>query len=87
MQYCANEHRRLLEKHGLIASMSTKGNSTTQRWESWNQVEAIHGERFAAREQAKAQVFDSIEVYCNRTRLHSTPGLSQPEQFELRRAA
>lgn len=49
--------------------------------ESWNhslKVEAIHGERFATRDQAEAHVFEYIEVDYNRTRLHSTLWLPQP---------
>ena len=58
--------------------------------ESWNhslKVEAIHGERFATRAQARAQVFEYIEVDYNRTRLHSTLRYLSPEQFEQANAA
>jgi transposase InsO family protein len=58
--------------------------------ESWNhslKVEAIHGERFAAREQAKAHVCECIEVDYNRNRLHSTLGYLSPEQYELAHVA
>ncbi len=58
--------------------------------ESWNhslKVEAIHGERFITRDMAKAQVFDYIEVYYNRRRLHSRLRYLSPETFEARRAA
>lgn len=90
-QYCSREHRALLDEHGLIASMSAKGNCyDNAAMESWNhslKVEAIHGERFVTREQAKAHVFDYIEVDYNRNRLHSTLGYLSPEQFELTHAA
>jgi transposase InsO family protein len=90
-QYCSREHRALLDGHGLIASMSAKGNCyDNAAMESWNhslKVEAIHGERFATREEAKAHVFDYIEVYYNRNRLHSTLGYLSPEEFELSRVA
>jgi len=90
-QYCSREHRCLLERHGLIASMSAKGNCyDNAAMESWNhslKVEAIHGERFATRAQAKAHVFEYIEVDYNRTRLHSTLGYLSPEQFERAKAA
>ena len=85
-QYCSREHRALLDAHGLIASMSAKGNCyDNAAMESWNhslKVEAIHGERFDTRAQAKAQVFDYIEVYYNRNRLHSTLGYLSPDEFE-----
>lgn len=86
-QYCSREHRALLDEQGLIASMSAKGNCyDNAAMESWNhslKVEAIHGERFATREQAKAHVFEYIEVDYNRARLHSTLGYLSPEQYEL----
>lgn len=90
-QYCSREHRALLDAHGLIASMSAKGNCyDNAAMESWNhslKVEAIHGERFATRAQAKTHVFDYIEVYYNRQRLHSRLGYLSPEAFELSKAA
>ena len=90
-QYCSREHRKLLDEHGLVASMSARGNCyDNAAMESWNhslKVEAIHGERFATREVAIAHVFEYIEVDYNRTRLHSTLGYLSPEQFELARAA
>lgn len=90
-QYCSAEHRRLLQDHQLLCSMSKKGDCyDNAAMESWNhslKVEAIHGERFATREMAKAQVFDYIEVYYNRKRLHSRLGYLSPEVFEARQAA
>ena len=65
---------------------SAKGNwYDNAAMESWNhslRVEAIHGERFATREEVKAQVFEYIEVDYNRDRLHSTLGYVSLEQFE-----
>jgi transposase InsO family protein len=91
MERRSREHRALLDKHGLIASISAKGNCySNAAMESWNhslKVEAIHGERFTTREQAKAHVFEYIEVDCNRNRLHSTLGYVSPEQFERAHAA
>jgi putative transposase len=84
-------HRTLLDAHGLIASMSAKGNCyDNAAMESWNhnlKVEAIHGERFATRAQATAHVFEYIEVDYNRNRLHSTLNHLIPEQFERAHAA
>ena len=90
-QYCAGDYQRLLTEHGLVCSMSKKGDCyDNAAMESWNhsfKVEAIHGERFASRDAAKAHVFDYIEVYYNRRRLHSTLGYLTPEAFEARHAA
>lgn len=90
-QYCSREHRQLLNEHGLVCSMSKKGDCyDNAAMESWNhslKVEAIHGERFVTREQARIQVFDYIEIYYNRQRLHSTLGYLSPVEFEQLKAA
>ncbi len=90
-QYCSREHQALLNQHALICSMSKRGDCyDNAAMESWNhslKVEAIHGERFVTREQARTQVFDYIEVYYNRQRLHSTLGYLSPVEFELSKVA
>lgn len=90
-QYCSQEHRDLLAEHGLVSSMSAKGNCyDNAAMESWNhslKVEAIHGEHLPTHEFAKAHVFDYIEVYYNRYRLHSTLGYISPMEFEQSRVA
>jgi putative transposase len=90
-QYCAHEYQALLRGHGLICSMSAKGNCyDNAAMESFNhslKVEAVHGERFVTRAMARSVVFDYIEVYYNRQRLHSTLGYKSPAEFELSRVA
>lgn len=90
-QYCAQEYRALLAENGLRCSMSARGNCyDNAAMESWNhslKVEAVHTERFSTRDQAKKHLFDYIEIYYNRQRLHSTLGYLSPEQFELSRVA
>ncbi|WNV04494.1 IS3 family transposase [Candidatus Methylospira mobilis] len=90
-QYCSNAYQALLAKHQLICSMSKKGDCyDNAAMESWNhsfKVEAIHGERFPTRGDAKQHVFDYIEVYYNRKRLHSKLGYLSPEAFELKNVA
>jgi len=79
-QYCSNAYQALLARHQLICSMSKKGDCyDNAAMESWNhsfKVEAIHGEQFPTRDDAKQHVFDYIEVYYNRKRLHSKQGYS-----------
>jgi putative transposase len=85
-QYCSAQYQSLLTQHGLICSMSKKGDCyDNAAMESWNhslKVEAIHGERFKTRDDARQHVFEYIEVYYNRRRLHSTLGYLSPERFE-----
>lgn len=87
-QYCSGDYQRLLRDNALVCSMSKKGDCyDNAAMESWNhslKVEAIHGERFASREAAKAHVFDYIEAYYNRRRLHSRIGYLSPEAYEAR---
>lgn len=90
-QYCSGDYQRLLLENGLVCSMSKKGDCyDNAAMESWNhslKVEAIHGERFGTRQVAKDHVFEYVEVYYNRKRLHSRLGYLSPEAFELRHVA
>jgi transposase InsO family protein len=90
-QYCSREYQTLLRDNHLICSMSKKGDCyDNAAMESWNhslKVEAIHGERFATREQAMAHVFEYIEIYYNRRRRHSKLGYVSPEAYEAQQVA
>jgi putative transposase len=85
-QYASTEYRQLLARHGLIASMSRKGNCYDNAFvESfWSSLkyETVYHQRFATRAEAKAALFDYIEVFYNRTRLHSSLGYVSPITFE-----
>ncbi|MCE3237450.1 MAG: family transposase [Gammaproteobacteria bacterium] len=71
--------------------MSKKGdcfdNAAMESWNGSLKVEAIHGERFNARSQAKIQVFDYIDVCYNRQCLLSKLGYLSPVSFEGQKAA
>jgi len=90
-QYCSGDYQQLLQDNGLVCSMSKKGDCyDNAAMESWNhslKVEAIHGERFVTRQAAKDHVFEYVEVYYNRKRLHSRLGYLSPEAFELQHMA
>lgn len=90
-QYCSGDYQRLLRDNALICSMSKKGDCyDNAAMESWNhsfKVETVHGERFVTRQTAMDHVFEYIEVYYNRKRLHSRLGYLSPEAFELRHVA
>ena len=85
-QYCSLKYQSLLRKYNLKCSMSKRGDCyDNAAMESWNhslKVEAIHGYRFKTREHAKKSVFEYIEIYYNRERLHSRLGYVSPEEFE-----
>jgi transposase InsO family protein len=90
-QYCSHEYQKIIKEHGLICSMSKKGDCyDNAAMESWNhslKVEAIHGERFLTRDSVKNHVFEYIEVYYNRYRLHSKIGYLTPVEFEDQKVA
>lgn len=61
-QYCSRDYQRILSSNGLLCSMSKRGdcydNAAMESWNGSLKVEAIHGETFATREQAKKHVFE-----------------------------
>jgi transposase InsO family protein len=47
--------------------------------------ELVHGERYGTRGQAKATIFEYVEMFHNRIRRHSSLGNLSPEEFERTR--
>ena len=90
-QYCSARYQQLLDRHGLLCSMSAKGNcydnACAESFFHSLKVEAIHGERFATRAAMRQAVFEYIEVDYNRTRRHSANGYLSPEAFEAQQVA
>lgn len=90
VQYTSQRYRQQLRDNGIQASMSRTGNCYDNAvMESfWGKLksEMVFHERFATIAQARAAVFDYIEAFYNRTRIHATLGYLSPEQFEAARA-
>ena len=84
----SHEYQKILILHGLICSMSKRGdcfdNASMESWNHSFNVEAIHGEKFITRTIAINHVFEYIEIYYNRKRLHSQLGYKSPELFEAK---
>jgi len=86
VQYACNEFRCLLEKNPLITrSMSRKGNcwdnAVAESFFKTLKAECIYQHKFADKEQAALVVFEYIETWYNRKRLHSALGYQSPEEF------
>ena len=90
-QYCSTAYQSLMMQHQLVCSMSAKGNcydnACAESFFHTMKVEAIHGERFATREEMRHAVFEYIEVDYNRIRRHSANGRISPMAFEALKAA
>lgn len=89
VQYTSSRYRELLAKHGIEPSMSRTGNCYDNAMvESfWGKLktEMVYHRRFKTKAEARAAVFDYIEAFYNRVRLHAALGYLSPEQFEARR--
>ena len=85
-QYASYEHKNLLEKHGIVQSMSRKGdcwdNAVAESFFHSLKTELIHHEKFISRKQASEKIFEYIEIFYNRQRLHSSNGYMSPSEFE-----
>lgn len=89
--YCANDCQNVLRQYGMRSSMRRKGdcwdNAVAESFFHSFKVEAVPGEEFGSRMAMRETVFEYIEVYSNRHRLHSSLGYMSPEQFEARKVA
>ena len=86
VQYASAAYRQRLAAAGVRPSMSRKGNcyDNAARESFWSSLkrELVHRERFATRAEARAAVFEWIEIFYNRERLHSALGYKSPVDFE-----
>ena len=86
VQYASEEYQRLLAAHQLTASMSAKGdcydNAVAESFWGTLKTEEVYQNKYATRAQARLAIFEYIEVFYNRTRLHSALGYQSPESFE-----
>ena len=87
-QYQSHLFRSKLQAYGIQMSMSRKGNcwdnAVIESFFKTAKAELLNDGRFQTREQARAQLFDYIEVFYNRKRKHSTLGYQSPAQYEAR---
>lgn len=91
VQYASEAYRHLLVEHAIEPSMSRTGNcwdnAVTESFFSTAKRELTHHESYATREEARQSLFEYIEVFYNRQRLHSTLGYRSPVEYEVRFAS
>jgi transposase InsO family protein len=85
-QYASEDYMYLLESHNIESSMSGKGdcwdNAAMESFWATLKAELVNDAHYATHEQARASIFEYIEVFYNRQRLHSSLGYVSPEAFE-----
>ena len=85
-QYASDVVRKKLMGRGSKQSMSGRGNcydnAITETFFSSLKKELVYRCKFGTREEAKQAIFEYIEVFYNRERVHSSLGFRSPEDFE-----
>lgn len=89
-QYASYEHKDLLQQHGITQSMSQKGNcwdnAVAESFFHSLKTELVYHEIFETRAHANQKIFEYIEVFYNRQRMHSANNNLSPVEFEEKMA-
>ena len=85
-QYASNLFVDELKLRSCDQSMSRKGNcwdnAVAESFFSTLKTELIHHEKFKTKKEAEVKIFDYVEIFYNKQRLHSTLNYMTPEEFE-----
>jgi putative transposase len=85
-QYTALSFGKRLEDAGIVPSMGRTGsaldNAISESFVATLKVELVHTRRFPTRQAARSAVFEYLEAFYNRRRLHSSLGYLSPESYE-----
>ena len=86
VQYAANDYQRVLREHGIVCSMSRKGNcwdnAVAESFFATIKGELIDHEDYLTRDQARASIAEYINVFYNCRRRHSALGYLSPVDYE-----
>ena len=82
--YASRDYRAVLTAYGITCSMSRRGNcyDNSVMEAFFSTLKGEVGERFPSHAEAKAELFDYIEVFYNQRRRHSSAGRMSPADFE-----
>ena len=87
-QYASHDYQEKLREYGMVGSMSRKGNcfdnACIESFHSIIKRELVYLEKFKTREQAIRRIFEYIEVWYNRERVHSSISFLSPVEHERR---
>lgn len=86
-QYAGHAYQQLLTTNRMGCSMSKKGdcwdNAVVESFFATLKIELVAGADWPTREAARAAVFEYVEIWYNRRRLHSALGYVTPMAYEL----
>jgi transposase InsO family protein len=84
VQYAAEPYRQVLGRHGVKQSMSRRGNcldnAPMESFFASLKKEHVHHIHFRTRAEAREAVFEYVEIFYNRQRLHSALGYRTPAE-------
>jgi putative transposase len=87
-QYASGDYQRVLAQHGIVCSMSRRGNcwdnAVAESFFATLKVELVHEAAWDTRTTARTELFDYIERFYNGQRRHSALGYLSPRAFERR---
>jgi len=85
-QYCSDDYQAILTRHGIVCSMSRKGNcwdnAVMERFFHSLKSEQVCFARYQTPEEAKKDIVDYIEMFYNSRRAHSYLGYHSPNEYE-----
>jgi len=88
-QYASGDYQRLLARHGIVGSMSRRGNcwdnAVAESFFATIKVELVHDAAWATRAAARAELVEYLEVFYNGQRRHSALGYLSLRAFERQR--
>ena len=86
VQYACGDFQKLLKRHGMVPSMSRKGdpydNAVAESFFKTLKMELVYQRRFRTRLEAKAEIVEYIELFYNSRRRHSSLGYLSPNDYE-----
>jgi putative transposase len=85
-QYASDDYQALLTKHGMLCSMSRAGNcwdnAPAESFFGTLKRELVYHNHYQSRAQARQSIFDYIERFYNRRRIHASLGYLTPSEYE-----
>ena len=86
VQYRGNRYQEVLQSYNVHCSMSRKGNcwdnAVMESFFSRLKVELIYAENYTCVDEARAGIFEYIELFYNQVRRHSAIGYLSPNEYE-----